>query len=74
MVAFVNHLMYADDLVALSPSSAGLQQLTAAPCHDVLSSMYGVQHDIKYNTSKISVLVLVYVVESNTLVTLSMIS
>ena len=42
----VNHLMYADDCVLLSPSSAGLQQLL-----DVCS-LYGEQHDIKYNDVK----------------------
>ena len=44
--AVVNHLKYADDLVVLSPSSAGLQHLLN------ICSAYGVQHDIKYNTAK----------------------
>ena len=47
----VNHLMYADDLVTFSPSSAGLQQLL-----DVCSE-YGVEFDIKYNSSKSAVLI-----------------
>ena len=42
----VNHLMYADDLVVLSPSSAGFQQLLN------VCSVYGAEHDIKYNASK----------------------
>ncbi len=42
----VNHLMYADDLVVLSPSSAGLQQLLS------ICSVYGVESDIKYNANK----------------------
>ena len=47
----VNHLMYADDLVVLSPSSAGLQQLLD------LCSEYGLQHDIIFNASKSAVLI-----------------
>lgn len=47
----VNHIMYADDLVVLSPSSAGLQQLLA------VCSVYGVEHDIKYNASKSAVMI-----------------
>ena len=47
----VNHLMYADDLVVLSPSSAGLQQLLD------ICTVYGVQYDIKYNASKSAVLI-----------------
>ena len=35
----VNHLMYADDLVVLSPSSAGFQQLLN------VCSVYGAEHD-----------------------------
>ena len=47
----VNHLMYADDLVVLSPSSAGLQQLLD------ICSVYGLQHDIIFNASKSAVLI-----------------
>ena len=42
----MNHLMYADDCVIFSPSSAGIQQLLN------VCSVYGEQHDIKYNESK----------------------
>ncbi len=44
--SLINHLMYADDLVILSPYSSGLQQLLRA------CSNYGVQHDIVFNTKK----------------------
>merc|ERR1712235_133697 len=47
----VNHLMYADDLVVVSPSSAGLQQLLA------ICSEYGLENDIKYNASKSVILI-----------------
>ncbi len=47
----MNHLMYADDLVVLSPSSAGLQQLLS------VCSVYGVENDIKYNANKSVVLI-----------------
>lgn len=40
----LNLLMYADDLVVSSPSSAGLQQLLNA------------EHDVKYNASKTRVM------------------
>ncbi len=42
----VNYIMYADDLVVFSPSSAGLQQLLN------LCSDYGLEHDILYNPDK----------------------
>ncbi len=42
----VNHIMYADDLVVLSPSSAGLQQLLN------VCFVYDEEHDIKYNAAK----------------------
>ena len=41
----INHLMYADDLVLLSPSAMGL-------------SLYGIEHDIKYNSANINVMIL----------------
>ena len=46
----VNHLMYADDLVLISPSSRGLQGLL-----DVCSE-FGVSHDVKYNGLKSAVM------------------
>ena len=46
----INHLMYADDLAVLSPSSAGFQQLL-----DVCTE-YGVTFDVKYNAKKSVVL------------------
>lgn len=39
----VNHLMYADDLVILSPDGAGLQQLLRICCG------HGLRSDIKFN-------------------------
>lgn len=47
----VNHLMYADDLVTFSPSSVGQQELLNI-CSD-----YGVEFDIKYNSSQSAVLI-----------------
>lgn len=47
----VNHLMYADNLVTFSPSSAGLQEILNI-CSD-----YGVEFDLKYNSSKSVVLI-----------------
>lgn len=44
--SLVNHIMYADDLVVFSPSSAGLQQLLN------VCSEYGLEHDIVYNPDK----------------------
>ena len=46
----INHLMYADDLAVLSPSSAGFQQLL-----DVCTE-YGVAFDVKFNAKKSVVL------------------
>ena len=46
----INHLMYADDLVLISPSSRGLQGLL-----DVCSA-FGISHDVKYNGSKSAVM------------------
>jgi len=42
----VNHVMYADDLVILSPSSSGLQKLL------LICEEFGSLHDIKFNPSK----------------------
>ena len=47
----VNHLMYADDLVLLSPYSAGMQQLLK------VCSQYGIDYDIKYNAKKSHIMV-----------------
>ena len=47
----INHLMYADDLVILSPSASGLSELIQ------VCESYGVNHDIKYNSKKSVVLV-----------------
>ena len=49
--ALINHLMYADDLVLLAPSSMGLSMLLSA-CSD-----YGTEHDIKYNSTKSNVMI-----------------
>ena len=42
----INHLMYADDLVILSPSAKGLQRLV-----DICAA-YGDIHDITFNHAK----------------------
>lgn len=42
----VNHLMYADDLVLIAPSSAGLQKLINT------CELFGSSHDIMFNTKK----------------------
>ena len=47
----INHIMYADDLAILSPSSAGFQHLL-----NVCSS-YGIEFDVKYNAKKSVVLI-----------------
>ena len=47
----INHLMYADDLVVMSPYSAGLQQLLR------VCSNYGLQYDIKFNVKKSVVMI-----------------
>ena len=44
--SLINHLVYADDLVIMSPYSAGLQQLLR------VCSEYGLQYDIKFNPKK----------------------
>ena len=45
-----NHIMYADDLVLLSPSTAGLQTLL-----DICSE-FGISHDVKFNSKKSAVM------------------
>ena len=47
----VNHLMYADDLVIFSPSSAGLAKWLD------ICSIYGNQHDIRYNSMKSAIVI-----------------
>ena len=47
----INHLMYADNLAMLSPSSTGFQQLLNI-CSD-----YGVEYDVNYNAKKSVVLI-----------------
>ncbi len=49
--SLINHMLYADDLVVLSPSSAGLQQLLR------ICSQYGLMFDIKFNSMKSVVLI-----------------
>ncbi len=49
--SIINHMLYADDLVVLSPSSAGLQQLLR------ICSQYGLMFDIKFNSMKSVVLI-----------------
>ena len=49
--SLVNHLMYADDLVLLAPSAAGLSFLLSA------CSYYGIEFDVKYNSTKSNVMV-----------------
>ena len=46
-----NHLMYADDLVSLSPSAMILSLLLS------VCSAYGIVHDIKYNSAKSNVMI-----------------
>ena len=47
----INHIMYADDLVLVSPSSAGLSQLL----HEC--EKFGTRHDLKYNAKKSAVMI-----------------
>ena len=47
----VNHLMYADDLVLLSPSSKGFSELLYR------SQSYGREADIKYNCKKSAIMI-----------------
>ena len=51
----VNHLMYADDLVLLSPSASGLSILLS------ICSTYGIEYDVMYNSTK-SIMFLYFVV------------
>ena len=47
----INHLMYADDLVILSPSVSTLSELMQ------VCGLYGLNHDIKYNSKNNAVLI-----------------
>ena len=49
--SLINLMLYADDLVVLSPSSAGLQQLLR------ICSQYGIMYDIQFNSTKNVVLI-----------------
>ena len=47
----INHIMYADDLVLISPSSAGLSQLLRE------CEKFGTRHDVKYNAKKCAAMI-----------------
>ena len=47
----INHLMYADDLVLISPSATGMKELLCA------CEVYNLEHAIVYNSKKSTVLV-----------------
>ena len=47
----VNHLMYADDIVVLSPSATGLSLLLH------VCGKYGLDHDIRFNSKKSAVII-----------------
>ena len=49
--SLINHMMYADDLVLMAPSSVGLSMLLS------VCSEYGIEHDIKYNSTKSNVMI-----------------
>ena len=49
---FINHLMYADDLVLISPSTRGLSRLIEE------CQKYGLEFDILFNSSKSAVMFL----------------
>ena len=46
----INHLMYADDIVLISPSSAGLIKLIET------CQQFGIKNDIKFNSTKSAIL------------------
>ena len=43
----INHIMYADEVVLISPSSAGLCQLLRE------CETFGMSHDVKYNARRV---------------------
>ena len=47
----INHIMYADDLILILPSSAGLCQLL----YDY--EKFGISHDVKYNEKKSAIMI-----------------
>ena len=47
----INHIMYADDLVIMSPSVSRLSELMQ------VCGLYGLNHDMKYNSKKSAVLI-----------------
>ena len=47
---FINHLMYADDLVLISPSTRGLSRLIEE------CQQYGLEFDILFNSKKSAVM------------------
>ena len=47
----INHIMYADDLVLISPSSAELCQLLLE------CEKFGMSHDVKYNAKESAVMI-----------------
>ena len=47
----INHIMYADDLILISPSSAGLCQLLYE------CEKFGISHDVKYNKKKSAIMI-----------------
>ena len=49
--SLINHLMYADDLVLMAPSSMGLSMLLS------VCSEYGIERDSKYNSTKSNVMI-----------------
>ena len=51
----INHIMYAEDLVLISPSSARLRQLLQE------CETFGMSHDIRYYAKKSTVVIFRYV-------------
>ena len=49
--ALINHFIYADDLVLMAPSAKGLPMLLS------VCSKYGIEHYIKYNSTKSNVMI-----------------
>ena len=47
----VNHIMYADNLVLISPSVAGLKKLL------VHCEQFGMNHDVMYNSQKSAIMI-----------------
>ena len=52
--SLINHITYADDLIWISPSSAGLCQLLLE------CEKFGMSHDVKYNAKKSAVVIFRY--------------